>query len=94
MSGGRFHEDGLGFTFEVNHQRKQFVFTVGYLKEIERIYIRTATYDYPANTTISSEHKIIIEPERAMILFNDKFWQHIPTIMKNISEELEKKNVS
>lgn len=92
MSSGRFHEDKLGFTFEVNHQRKQLVFSVGYLKDVHKIYIRSATYEFPERTTICSEHKILIEPEYAMILFNDKFWEKIPEIMKNISEEMKKKD--
>ena len=92
MSSGKFHKDGLGFTFEVNHQRKQFVFSVNYIKELDRICIRTGAYDYPeAKTSIISEQKILIEPTSAMILFNDKFWEHIPEIMKNISKERETK---
>ena len=93
MSSGKFTEDGLGFSFEVNNHRKQFSLKVGYIKETKKIYIRSGTYDYPASdpgTSITNEQTIVIDPERAMILFNDNFWQHIPEIMKNIEKEIEK----
>jgi hypothetical protein len=93
MSSGRFNEDGLGFSFEVKHHRKQYKFNVTYVKEFKKVCITSETREYPLEsigTSVSSYQRIMIEPERAMILFNDKFWSHVPEIMKNIDNEYQK----